>query len=265
MTPDDQPRSAGNAVPALDRVIVVLYEPQNLVNVAGVVRAMKNMGLSRLRVVRPAEWDPWRITGIAHRSEDLVESAEHFDDIGAALADCHWIAGTTARARTAARNYLRPREAAPGLIARAREGDVAIVFGREDRGLDNDVLDRCHAVLVVPTAPDYSSLNLAQACLLICYEMFLVAEADHLPELPRGKRAQGPATRADLEEMYQAVQEGLARLRFFKGTRRPESVMRALRTALDRASLDRSEARLIRAIGFEMRHVLDRLERQRDA
>lgn len=242
----------------LSRVIIVLDEPQNLVNIAGVVRAMKNMGLSQLRVVDPAEWDPWRITGIAHRSEDVVEATRHFDSLSQAVEDCVLVVGTSARSRTAHRNYGWARQWAPRILDRARHGPVALVFGREDRGLSNEALDRCDGVAVVPTDPEYPSLNLAQACLLLAYELFQAAD-DGPEELPRGKRYTGPATRGEMESMFQAVEEGLHRLDFFKA-RSPASVMRTLRTLLGRAEPDRQEAGLVRAVGFEIRNVLDRIQ-----
>lgn len=235
---------------------VVLHEPQDLVNIAGVVRAMANMGLSRLTVVDPAEFDPRRITGIAHRTGHIVDRIRQVETLDEALADATYVVGTSARARTAQRNYRRPRDLAANIQRRTREGEVAIVFGREDRGLSNDALDRCHDVLVIPTDPGYSSLNLAQAVLLISYELFLAGGSEPEP-LPRGKRSLGPASAAELEEMYGALKQGLARIEFFKA-RKPESVMRVLRTIFGRTGLDAHEARLVRSIGYEVRNWADR-------
>lgn len=240
----------------LEKVIVVLDHPQNLVNIAGVVRSMKNMGLRRLRLVQPAEFDAWRIEGIAHRSEDVIEAAEMFETLEDAVADCVFVLGTTARARTAQRNYGRPRALAPGLVARAGEGAVAVVFGREDRGLTNQALDLCDGVVVIPTDPDYSSMNLAQACLLTVYEIFLAAEGAEQP-LPRGKRSTRLATREEMESMLSALEDGLSRIDFFKA-RSPDSVMRTFRTLLARAEPDQQEAGLVRALGFEIGNYLDR-------
>lgn len=253
----DPPPLPPGAREALANVVVVLHEPQDVVNVAAVVRAMKNMGLSRLRLVRPADFDEYRIEGIAHRSTDLVEATELFGTLTEALADAVHVWGTTARARTAGRNYVRPREAAPALLRRARTDTVAVVFGREDRGLTNRELDLCQEVVIVPTDPRYWSLNLAQAAVVVMYEVFLAAGGSE-PELPEGRRATRPATREDLEEMYAALRDGLGRIEFFKG-RKPESVLRTLRTILGQADLDLREARLIRAIGFEIGHYLDRV------
>lgn len=235
---------------------IVLHEPRKLVNIAGVVRAMANMGLSRLTVVEPAEFDPWRITGIAHRTDHIVDRVTQATSLDEALANATCVVGTSARPRTAQRNYRRPREMAARILDEARDGNVAIVFGREDRGLSNEALDRCHEVLVIPTDPGHSSLNLAQAVLLVSYEL-LLAGGTSAESLPSGKRSLGPATAAELEEMYGALEEGLARIRFFKA-RKPESVMRVLRTVLGRTGLDAHEARLLRSIGYEVRNWTDR-------
>ena len=241
------------------RITVVLHQPQELVNIATAVRAMANMGLERLAVVDPAEFDPRRITGIAHRTERIVEAARVVPSLDDALADATYVVGTSARPRTARRNYRRPRELAGRIVERSRSGNVAIVFGREDRGLSNAALDRCHEVLVVPTSPEYTSLNLAQAVLVVAYELFLADSRPDAaaPEFPAGKRSLGPATAAELEEMYLALEAGLTAVDFFRA-RKPESVMRVLRTVFGRTELDAHEARLIRSVGYEVRNRLER-------
>src|SRR3954451_17684205 len=98
---------------ALDGIVVVLWQTQDYVNVAGTIRAMKNFGLSRLRLVSPATWDPWRIEGIAHDTREIVEGAQLFDSLHDALADCAFVVGMTARERRAKRAVARPRELAP--------------------------------------------------------------------------------------------------------------------------------------------------------
>jgi TrmH family RNA methyltransferase len=237
-------------------VAVVLDHPKDLVNIAGVARVMMNFGLSRLRLVRPDEFDAYRIEGIAHRSGPLIEAATIHDDLDDALADRTFVVGTTARARTAGRSYTRPRDVATSIAERAAKDRVAIVFGREDRGLTNEALDRCHAAVIIPTDPEYSSLNLAQACLVLAYELFLARDGGE-PEMPRGRRATRPPTQEELEETFAAIADGLARIEFYKA-RKPEAVMRTLRTIVTRAEPDLREARLLAAVGYEIGNYLDR-------
>ncbi len=248
-------RRQPSAEPVLDRVTVVLHQPQNVVNIAGAVRAMANMGLRRLVLVEPADFDARRVAGIAHRAEHVVDNVSCVPSLQEALAPCVYVAGASARPRTAQRNYRRPRELAPEILRRAAEGRVALVFGREDRGLSNAALDQCHDVLVVPTTAEHPSLNLAQAVLLVAYELFLADGGDG--QLPAGKRSVGPAAAAELEDMYAALEAGLRQIDFFKA-RKPESVMRTLRTALSRTQLDGHEARLLRSVGYEMRNHVAR-------
>ena len=243
--------------PPLHNVTIVLDHPQNVVNIAGVIRVMMNFGLSSLRLVRPDDFDAYRIEGIAHRSGPLIEATTIHDTLDEAVADAAFIVGTNARPRTAGRNYTRPREVAGDIAARVRDHKVAILFGREDRGLTNEALDLCHAVSIIPTDAEYSSLNLFQACLVHAYEVFLALEAFE-EELPQGRRATRPPTQAELEQTYEALGLGLARMDFFKA-RKPEAVMRTLRTVITRAEPDLREARLLAAVGFEIRNYIARL------
>lgn len=240
----------------LSRVTIVLDHPQNVVNIAGVIRVMMNFGLRDLRLVNPDEFNPYRIEGIAHRSAPFIEATKLFDTLEAAVSDCSWIVGTTARPRTAGRNYTRPKAAAADIVARASEGRVAILFGREDRGLTNEGLDLCHEVAIIPTDSEYSSLNLAQASLVLAYETFLATELATAP-LPRGRRATRPPKVEELEQTFSALEQGLGRIEFFKA-RKPSAVMRTIRTLITRAEPDLREAKLLAAVGFEIGHYLDR-------
>lgn len=240
----------------LGRIAVVLDHPKDVVNIAGVIRVMKNFGLSDLRLVNPDEFTPYRLEGIAHRTGDLIEAATIHESLEDALADTTYIVGTTARARTAGRTYTRSDEIGPVVAERAAEGTVALLFGREDRGLTNDALDRCHGVAIIPTDPDYSSLNLAQAALVLVYETFLAIDGGET-EMPTGKRATRPPTHEELEEAFAAIADGLDRINFYKA-RKPEAVMRTLRTIISRAEPDLREARLLAAVGYEIGNYLDR-------
>ncbi len=240
--------------------VIVLNQTQDIVNIAGTVRAIANMGLERLRLVRPEIFDAHRIAGIAHGTEPLIEKIEFFDTLAAATADCGRVIGTTARRRTASYVWAHPREAAPELLAMlpALAGPIAIVFGPEDRGLSNEELDLCERLLVIPTNPDHPSLNLAQAVLLIGYELMLAASSARA--LPTPKRRAGRATPASLHALYEDTRTALRTIEFFK-SRNERMVMRSLRAALRRADLNARDAGLLRAIVIEVRKYFERLTR----
>ncbi len=235
-------------------ITVVLDQPQELVNIAHVVRAMKNFGLKDLRLVRPAEFDAWRIEGIAHRSGDLIKRIRQFDRLDEALADCTHVAGFTARGRTAKRNAQRPREAAAEITALGAKANVALLFGREDRGLSNEALDLCHRIVTIPTEPDYPSLNLAHAATLMLYELALARGAEQAP-LKAPRRRAGPATVQQLEELFAATEAALDAARFFKGHMRA-GILRTLREIAHRVPLDEREAKLLKAMAMEVRKKL---------
>src|SRR3954470_9388355 len=121
----------------LAAVRVVLYEPQDHVNIAAAIRAMKNMGVSQMRLVRPVEYDPWRLEGIAHGTQDLIEAIEVFPDIEDAVADSVRVFAFTARRRAAKFRIIDAHQAAAELLTFASQGPVSILFGREDSGLPN--------------------------------------------------------------------------------------------------------------------------------
>ena len=227
----------------------MLHEPQELVNVAHVVRAMKDFAVADLRVVAPREFDAYRIEGIAHRSGDVLARARVHDALDDALADCVHVVGFTARERTAKRNVLRPREALEEAVGRAGDGPVALLFGREDKGLPNAALDRCHRVVSVPTDLGYPSLNLAHAVVIALYELALARGDAERPFKPP-RRPAPPATAADLERVFGDVERALAAVGFFK-SHVEEQVMRTVREIAHRVPLDEREARLLRAMALE--------------
>ena len=243
----------------LSRVRVVLHEPQDPVNIAAVVRAMKNMGLGILTLVRPAEYDPSRIRFVAHDSDDLVAGIRHCETVEEALDGCVLVAAYTARQRAAKRRVANPREAATELVRSTEDGDVAILFGREDRGLDNEALDRANLVVTIPTT-DYASLNLAQAAVIAMYELRLAA-----PEHARARRAPRkdapPATSEQFERLFADIEQALRAIEFFK-TRNDELVLRTVRSLTFRAAPDAREIDLVRAMAIEVSRALERARRR---
>jgi tRNA/rRNA methyltransferase/tRNA (cytidine32/uridine32-2'-O)-methyltransferase len=254
----DRPRDA--AAPELDSVLsavrVVLYEPQDPVNIAATIRAMKNMGCRSLYLVRSVEYDPWRLEGIAHDTGDIIERIRNCASIDEALEGCVRVVGLTARRRAAKRDVSTPRAASAELLEFARTGPVALLFGREDKGLPNEILDRAHVVVTIPTT-GHASLNLAQAVLLALYELHLSA-ADATRTLAPPRKDAPPATSEEYEQLFADTERALFAIDFFK-TRFHEHIMRTVRTLFYRAAPDSRELALLRAIFIEIIRTIERI------
>lgn len=252
---DEAGVEAGPGRAALEGIVVVLWQTQDRVNIAGTVRAMKNFGLSRLRLIQPVEWDPWRIEGIAHGTEDVVQRTEIHDSLVSALGDCSYVVGMTARARRAKRAVARPRAIAPDLLSRGAQavaggaGPVALLFGREDHGLNNEALDMCHRTCIIPTS-EHASLNLAQAVLVMAYELWMAAQGT-AQSFRAPRRDAPPAPVELLEKVFEDAEAALWTVDFFK-SRQTESVMRTLRELVRRADPDAREAGFLRAMAIEV-------------
>lgn len=242
-----------------DNIIVCLNEPQDHVNIATAARALMNCGLRRLRLVNPVAYDETRILGIAHNAAPVLERLETFDTLEEALADALHVAGTSARRRSATYVWQQPREAAPEMLelAAAGQGPVVLLFGREDKGLSNEALDRCDRILTVPTDPAFSSLNLAQAVLLVCYELWLTGPGGEKP-LPEGRRTAPPASFEEMEQLFADLAGTLETIRFYK-SRNPEAILRTFRAVYRRAELDSREAKLMRAAWIQSREFFRRV------
>jgi len=243
----------------LERIRVVLFETQDLVNVAAVVRAMKNMGLSELRLVNAVPLDPWRIQGIAHDTGDVLQKAREHTALDDAIGDCVLVAAFTARHRAAKWVVSTPREITGRLLDAAGEGPVALLFGREDRGLPNEVLDRANVHVSIPTTK-YASLNLAQAVMVALYELHLAAGDATRARKPPRKDAPPPES-ADVERFHADAEAALRAIDFFK-TRYPEHVLRAVRSLVTRANPDARELSLMRAMAIEVVKNLERVKRK---
>lgn len=236
--------------------VLVLVAMQDIVNIASAVRLARNFGIDQIRLVQPEVFDPWRIEGIAHNTADLVARIEIVDTLDAALADCAAAYVLTGRERAAKRSIRRPREAAGEMVARAAEGRVALVAGREDSGLTNEELDRCDVLVTIPACASYTSLNVSHAIAVMAYELWLARGGQGQPfKAPR--REAPPATHQDLEYLFQDWESALWAIEFFK-TRLPESVLRSFREVVFRAGLDHREAKLLRAMGIEVVRYLER-------
>ncbi|MCP4404089.1 MAG: RNA methyltransferase [bacterium] len=244
-------------VPSIfSNILVILYQPKDPINIGTTLRAMKNMGLNQLRVVEPAADDPWRIGIAAPRSEQDIQAIRRFPSLPEALEDVYYTVGLTARPRKADYTIMQPRPAAAHLLAKAAEGKIALLFGREDFGLPNSALTLCDAYITIPTNPDYSSLNLAQSVLVMAYELFLAAQGSSLA-LPEPRRSYPPAGHAHLEGMYAQIEESLWGIEFIK-TQTSRGIMRTVRNIFSRTELDEREVRMLRGIFHEVIKFLKR-------
>ena len=161
---------------------IVLVEPLYSGNVGAVCRAMANMGFSDLTLVAPRIVDGWEEgEKLAVHAGGLLRGRREVATLEEAVADCTAVAGTTARLGLYRQHVRTPREWAPALLQTAAQGRVALVFGREDNGLANDEVARCTHLIRIPTGTDYVSINLAQAVMICCYELFVAGGAFEAP------------------------------------------------------------------------------------
>jgi tRNA C32,U32 (ribose-2'-O)-methylase TrmJ len=242
----------------LSRVAVVLYEPQDPVNIAATVRAMKNMGASTLRLVRPCAYDPVRLEGIAHDTWDVIDRIVHYDDFDSAVADCVRLLGFTARRRAAKWEILEPRAAAHDALDHVEEGWVGLVFGREDNGLPNEILDRIHAAVTIPDHHARVAEPRAGGADRALRAASRRGRCDAHP--PRPAKGSAPSHHADFERFFAEAHQALEAIQFFK-TRLPEHIMRSIRTLTFRAAPDARELSLLRATALEVVRFLERTGR----
>lgn len=235
-----------NARALFNNIVVVLDHPQDNVNIGNVVRAMKNMGLHRLRLVAPAAFDPYNIAGIAHRADDLIQAIDITQTLDEALADAAYIVGTSSQPRVAPALVGQPRAIAPELLRRAQDSVVVVLFGAEPNGLSNAAMDRCQRMITIPSDPDYPSLNLAQAVLLVAYELRM-AVGDALPLPPAYFHDSPPADAATLERLIGLIQNSLSITHFLKRGREA-SMMRVIRSLVFRAQPSEREVGLLHAL-----------------
>jgi len=245
------------ADPMIAAPVLVLVAVQDLVNLASCIRIAKNFGIDTVRLVQPeCEVDFYRIEGIAHNTADLLDRITIHDTIDEAFADLSWVVALTGRERTAKRTMMRPRAAAVELATRAANGRVGILAGREDRGLHNEEIDRCAALVTISANPAYSSLNLAQAWAVMAHESWVARGGDDIPFKPPRHAAEA-VTHEQLEVLFTDWQASLEAIEFFK-KRQPELVMRGFRELIFRSGPDAREASLLRAMGLEIGHYLRR-------
>ncbi|BBO86375.1 rRNA methyltransferase [Desulfosarcina ovata subsp. sediminis] len=224
-----------------DNISIVLQRPRYPENIGSAARAMCNMGFTRLIVVDPGIWDDARIRRLAtHTAGDVVDRIQRFSSLEAALAPFGHVVGTTARLGEQRPVIKSPEFLARGLIPIAHNNPVAILFGPEDRGLTNEDLKHCHQLVNIPTV-DFSSLNLAQAVMIICYCLATADQAEPKPLTPR------LAKRVELDQMYGELTAALMEIGYVN-PQNPDYWMVRIRRFFTRLSLRAGEVSIVRGI-----------------
>jgi tRNA (cytidine32/uridine32-2'-O)-methyltransferase len=242
------PESIESLFPA---VRIVLVETSHPGNIGATARAMKNMGLTRLVLVNPYEFPSEKAVARAVSASDLVAAATVVETLDEAIAGCQLVLGTSARNRRIPWPMLDPRGCGERVVAeQADGGEIAILFGREDRGLKNDELQKCHFHINIPTGEAYSSLNLAMAVQVLCYELLQALRAkqsqpDQAAEPVAQPWDQTYAAADAMEHLFTHLEETLVQVEFHDPDN-PRQLMSRLRRMFNRIRMDQMEVNIMR-------------------
>jgi TrmH family RNA methyltransferase len=236
----------------LKKIQIVLVRPTRPGNIGAAARAIKNMGLSKLVLVQPVDHLCSDSYAMAYGAHDVLEKAKVFKTLPQALARCRYVVGTTARTH---KGYGKPAslmQVAPKILERAQKQRVAILFGPESSGLANDEIALCQSLVTIPTAKAHTSLNLAQAVMVVAYELTRAAASNvQSSSQPQRKIADTDQR----ERFYRELKELLTLIGFLKGTQGTR-VLADLRRIFGRADLDDRELRILRGIIRQTRWAL---------
>jgi tRNA/rRNA methyltransferase len=238
---------------------VLLMSPQIADNIGMAARAMGNFGLDDLRVIEPRDgWPSEKARAVASGAAALIDSAGLYDKLPDAIGDLQWVCATTARQRDMRKPVLSPAQAAAEMHRRTAAGQrCGILFGRERNGLQSDEIADCDAVVMIPVRPDFASLNLAQAVLLLGYEWLKASDEASLGRVTTYEtpletgvylKHDQPATKQELLGLYEHLEAELERLGFFNPSTRRHVVVRNVRNMFGRMSPTEQEVRTLRGI-----------------
>lgn len=245
---------------SLEHLHIVMVGTKFPENVGSAARACANMGCPNLILTTPANWDPDRARSLATGTgQDVLKRLRIESSLEDALKDMATVYGTTARGGGWRKGILTPAQAAPAMHEVLQEGEpVAIVFGPEDRGLTNEETSLCSRLLTIPTAAEHTSLNVAQAVVILLYECF--TKTPGAPFRPAGPPQSRLATHGERETLYATLQETLTRIDFLKGDN-PDYWMLPVRRFLERTPLRRHEFNLVMGICRQMQWLAGQKEK----
>ncbi|MFM2478406.1 tRNA (cytosine(32)/uridine(32)-2'-O)-methyltransferase TrmJ [Celerinatantimonas sp. MCCC 1A17872] len=227
----------------LDNVRVVMVGTSHSGNIGSAARAMKTMGISQLVLVAPETEIDGKSTALAAGASDVLANVQIFDTLEEAIAPCELVIGTSARSRTLELPLLNARQSAQRVVQEGQHAQVAMVFGRERTGLTNDELKHCHFHVNVATNPEYSSLNLAMAVQILCYEVRMAHLDNTVPAAPEAEYPQSQ----DVENFFTHLEKALFQIGFIVPNH-PGKVMDKLRRMFNRIRMEQNELNTMRGI-----------------
>jgi tRNA/rRNA methyltransferase len=233
----------------LDNFAFVLVSPKASGNVGAAARALKNMGFADLRLVAPRDYDPKAAAAMAVHADDVLERAHIYPDLMTALDDRTLTVGTTCRGGPYRSETRMLRDVAPELIAESDRNRTAVIFGPEDFGLSNFEIAQCQRLVTIPTAPEYPSLNLAQAVMVVAYELMMAAGAERATI---ASEAYAPA--AAVEEMHRRMADALIAIGFLPEDN-PDHLMLTVRAMFGRSGVRPRELDIFNGIARQVRWV----------
>jgi TrmH family RNA methyltransferase len=223
---------------------IVLVDTSHPGNIGATARAMKNMALTQLVLVRPREFPHPEASARASGADDVLQGARVVQTLAEAIDGCGYVAATTARVREQNFRVLDVRDAAARLAAEAQRGAAAILFGAERTGLTNEELECAHALIRIPSSEAYASLNLAMAVQLVAYELFRSRSARIIP-LPVATPLASPQ---EMDRLYLHLSEVMEQIDFRDRTQSGTHLMARIRRFLQRAELDQNEVNILRGL-----------------
>lgn len=228
----------------MNDIRIVLVDTTHPGNIGAAARAMKNMGLEDLALVRPQAFPHAEATARASGADDLLMRVRVVGSVQEAIADCGFIIGSTARERVQQWQVLEPRSAGERIVAESASRPVAVLFGAERIGLTNEDLAHCHCLLRIPANPEYESLNLAMAVQIVCYEILLARGGALAP----GARESPLASATEMQRFYAHLEEVMQEVDFTDRTQTGVHLMGRLRRLFNRAELDENEINILRGL-----------------
>ena len=229
----------------LNTVKVVLVGTTHPGNIGAAARAIKNMGIYNLALVKPKEFPSDIAIYRSKAAKDILENAEMYESLEDAIAGCKLVVGTSARARSVPWPVFNPRDAAEEMSKISKQGNVAIVFGREDRGLTNDELGLCNFHVHIPSDPKYSSLNLSQAVQILAYEIRLAYSRDEV--ISEVKWDVDLANNEQTERLIDHMEELMQDVEFYD-VENPRKLLLRVRRFFKRSKIDVMEANIFRGL-----------------